>query len=113
MEAIEFLKEYQRICRCYHSIKCSGCPLKVCGCDIEHDDAQEIVKIVEEWSQAHPKKTMMQDFFEKFPNAPKGKFGQPQLCPGNCGYNNEIASYEVCKKFCSDCLKCWNRPVED
>ena len=105
MEAIEFLKEYQRICRCYHSNKCNGCPLEVYGCDMEHDDAQEIVKIVEKWSRNHPRKTLIQDFFEKFPNAPKLSNGCPKICPDHI--------YGHVKICTNDCLQCWSYPLED
>ena len=112
MEAIEFLKEYQRICRCYHSNKCSGCPLEVYGCDIEHDDAQEIVKIVEEWAREHPRKTLMQDFFEKFPNAPRTVDGLPFHCPFECGYfkNNNCPFGK--NNPSDDCSKCWFRSLD-
>lgn len=108
IDAVKFFKERIRICNSFEGS--ADCPLKP---DCTDTDPELMVKAVEQWSQDHPQKTMMQDFFEKFPNAPKGKFNQPQLCPGNCGYNNEMASYEICKKFYSDCLKCWSRPLED
>lgn len=72
MDAVEFIKEYQRMCR----NECEECPLnyKTCFYDSIYKNNlpfEEIVKTVEQWSQDHPQKTMMQDFFEKFPNAPK------------------------------------------
>lgn len=61
-----------------------------------------------------PKKTMMQDFFEKHPNAPKGRDGTPVgICPSYCGYTDEPNNPSVCEKFDRKCLRCWSRPMED
>lgn len=121
MDAVEFLKEYRRMCNKYiYSDACGEDCSCECGlygehCDLSCNDmdANDVVYRVQQWSQDHPQKTMMQDFFEKFPNAPKSKFNHPTLCPGNCGYNNETPSYKICNKFDDDCLKCWSRPLED
>lgn len=68
---------------------------------------EEAVEAVQQWSQAHPKKTMMQDFFEKFPNAPKLSNGCPKICPDN------IYGYDYVKICTNDCPQCWSRPLED
>lgn len=115
MDAVEFIKEYFRLCETHED--CVNCPFTKeevdVPCDLISKNAEKIVSIVKQWAEEHPQKTIMQDFFEKFPNAPKSKFNHPTLCPGNCGYNNETPSYEICKKFNEDCLKCWSRPLED
>ena len=118
MDAVEFVKQFRRFCI---GKDCEGCELYSLNkmeCALTSSakdclDAESIVLLVEQWSQAHPQKTIMQDFFEKFPNAPKSKLNHPTLCPGNCGYNNETPSYEICKQFNKDCVKCWSRPLED
>lgn len=54
------------------------------------------------------RKTMMEDFFEKFPDAPRDESGSPAPCPSDvynvsdlpCGYDNP-----------RDCRACWSRPV--
>ena len=77
-------------------------------------NANDVVYKVEQWSKSHPQKTMIQDFFEKFPNAPRTKDGTPRnICPCDCGYTNEPESYIVCEHFTDDCLKCWSRPLEE
>ena len=51
-------------------------------------------------------KTMMEDFFEKFPDAPKEASGSPRMCP------NRV--YDVKCWPCGlplDCVACWSRPV--
>lgn len=95
MEAIEFLKQYDRMCEYYTG--CSDCPIKKFCFDTE---PEEFVSKVEQWSQTHPQKTMMQDFFEKFPKAPKEEDGTPiDICPSYCGYTDEPNSLNVCEKF--------------
>lgn len=112
MDAVEFFKERRRMC---DTESCNFCPASFLDeCDCDSKDIVELVEIVEKWAQDHPQKTMMQDFFEKFPNAPKTENGTPRnICPSDCGYTNEPESYIVCEHFTDDCLKCWSRPLEE
>lgn len=72
--------------------------------------AEEIITAVEnlqKWSDEHPKKTYAQDFFEKFPDAPKDEAVKGK-CPLACRrgiYGGE----------CPDmgCNECWNEPMEE
>lgn len=117
MDAIKFIKEYSRLCR--NQENCNTCPLTK-TCYISKRTMERIIKnpesltnSVEKWSQSHPQKTMMQDFFEKFPNAPKKEDGTPlDICPSYCGYTDEPNSLSVCENFNQNCLKCWSRPLE-
>lgn len=119
MDAFEFIKKYRRMCNKYYCGK--ECPLYEEPCDTSSSIllansnlANKIVNIVEQWSKSHPQKTIMQDFFEKFPNAPKTENGTPRnICPSDCGYTNEPESFTVCDQFNEDCVKCWSRPSED
>lgn len=112
MDAVEFLKQRHRMC---DMETCDSCPASFLDeCDYDSKDIVELVEIVEQWSQDHPQKTMMQDFFEKFPNAPKEEDGTPiDICPSYCGYTDEPNSLAVCEKFNKNCLKCWSRPLEE
>lgn len=72
MEALEFLKEAQRMCKSYAD--CKGCPLLNSPCgfirSIEgHSDADIrcTIKVIEQWSKEHPPKlTNAQKFKEVF-----------------------------------------------
>lgn len=116
MDAVEFLKEYRRMCKKYAYMEASGedcsseCPFYGEHCNLVYDDikASDAVAKVEQWSQSHPRKTIMQDFFEKFPNAPKNKNSEPMTCPYNCGYGNFC-----CEQVSGICYDCWSRPLED
>ena len=68
MDVIEFLNKHSRMCKYYEGS--TGCPIQVFCFDT---DPEEMVNAVEKWAKEHPQKTIMQDFFEKFPNAPKNK----------------------------------------
>ena len=119
MDAFEFCKELRRLIKqcCKGPHLCEGCPLhgihKKQGTpcsdvyDLTDSQLQEQIKIVEAWSKEHPVKTMAQDFFEKFPNAPKRIDGGPASCPWMCGYCEDD-----CRHF-SKCIDCWNRHLEE
>lgn len=122
MDAVEFIKEYRRMCKKYAYMEACGedcssdCPLKDCYCDVRYKntDIESTVSKVEQWSKEHPQKTMMQDFFEKFPNAPKNekRGGVPSfICPKHLGYTN--IKEDCTELFDGDCAKCWSRPMED
>lgn len=68
MEAIEFLKEYNRMCtECWD---CSGCPLKgtecSIGCELSEEEMINIVNKTEQWSKEHPNITNAQKLKEVF-----------------------------------------------
>lgn len=119
MDAVDFIKERNRMCEFYDNGRChGGCPAYggISCNDLTRitDQGYALVKIVEKWSSEHPQKTMLQDFLEKFPKAPLQSDGTPSLCPYKCGYTRE----DYCKKFNPNptyktCLDCWSRPVED
>ena len=95
------IKDLKRMCESYKS-KCTDCPL--CGrcCAFEISD-----EIVDKWAEEHPVKTYAMDFFEKFPNAPKGKDGGPKPCIKDIYNNLDID----CSK--SDCVDCWNQEMKE
>ena len=58
MDAVEFIKELNRMCN------------SACAVDIElQGEVEEQVRIVEEWSAAHPRKTRQSVFLEQWPSA--------------------------------------------
>lgn len=114
MSAMEYLKTRDRMTKgC--SISCRECPLSCLNngtksdCDwLENEITEKAIEIVYNWGKEHPVKTMMQDFFEKFPNAPKDDDGTPQCCPKNCGYTEK----DYCGDLYENCLMCWSRLIE-
>ena len=60
MDAVNFVKERDRMCRFYHHAgDCYQCPAKDCECSALEGmvDDDNIVTIVEEWAAVHPRKT--------------------------------------------------------
>lgn len=118
MDAIKFLKEYRRMCNQYIYADTSGencspeCALYGEHCHLACGDlnVEDIVLRVEKWSEEHPEKTILQDFLEKYSNAPLNENKLPGgFCPHELGYKKV-------KKCIPDgyfCQKYWNRPLEE
>lgn len=59
-------------------------------------------------TEEHSAKTYLQDFFEKFPKAPKGEEGTPKICPHQI--YPEISADDRCPE---DCLRCWKQEMKN
>ena len=68
MDAVKYLKERSRICRTVRI--CDKCPLRDPYSTVCVVDAEESVRIVEEWSKAHPRQTNNDKFKEVFGKEP-------------------------------------------
>lgn len=71
--------------------------------------AEDVVKEVEEWSAAHPRKTRQRVFLEQWPDAPLNNDGF-LFCPRNVD-----AKFRCCAtlKNCADCRReFWMQEVE-
>ena len=123
-KTIDFFAEAKRLCD--SRTACSAneknkerCPLFVfCKCTITTRSVEEIttrsveeittaIKNLQKWSDKRSKKTYAQDFFEKFPDAPRCKSA-----------NGRYPS--ACRKAIYDgkcpgvgCEECWNEPMEE
>lgn len=114
MDAVKFISELNKMCLYYEP--CSGCPLNVfknsrkwsCTTFLK-TYPRTAVKIVEKWSKEHSQKTILDDFKEKYPNAPLDNEGDPMICPYDLGYsiNRECGKYDGC------CIDCWNAPLNE
>lgn len=104
------LKDLKRMCESYP--ECNGCPLYIrevqrCRpCDFYLSG--NIDEVIDKWALEHPIKTYMQDFFEKFPNAPKNEYRTPKMCPHQI-YPEIDANYRCCE----NCLKCWSQEMKE
>ena len=120
MDAKKLLEEARRMCRAYRACKdCSikyregACLFNSCPAVWESEEIDRIVPIVEKWSEEHPRKTRLQDFLEKYPNAPLNGNGIPNLVPWNVGYCG-VASCYACEKAKDKPTKwCWDQEVEE
>lgn len=121
MTALEYLKERARMTKncqivcadCllfgYHNGTGSGCRIFEC----EH--TKQAIAIVQKWSKEHPRKTLLQDLLEKYPNAELRYNKFPEICPYSLGYaTNKNCCLDTDEQFCSkECEECWNRPLEE
>ena len=56
MEALEFLRNYDRMCSAID--KCSECPaVNMKCCELYTDEQAKLVEIVEKWAKEHPEET--------------------------------------------------------
>lgn len=98
MDAVEYLKVRERHWK-------DGCVDITYA--LEKKRPEDAVRTAEMWAESHPVKTMRDDLFEKFPNAPRKHDGTPFFCPG--------VVYGDAHSRCSGtgCYDCWNRPLEE
>ena len=117
MDAVEFLKKKNQICKEYSNRPgaCFVCPLgnDEGGCQISVITEEDLVQIVEKYTAEHPTKTRQSEFLKMFPDAPIEN-GIPCIDP--CSLSTKlIDSGGWCDKY-SDCRKCvreyWLTEVE-
>lgn len=86
MDAVKFIEEARRMCQTYNGRE-ERCPANYsvcanCRINITHNtDATDAVKIVEEWSAEHPRKTRQDVFLEQYPEADLDPRGVLSICP--------------------------------
>lgn len=117
MDAVEFLKEKERMCK--KSSFCGDCPLYSknsghdTGCvELLEKYPEESVLGVEKWSKEHPKKTRQGKFLETYPMAKRKSDGTLCICPRHLDddYKND---HECSWTSCNECRKkYWLAEVE-
>lgn len=122
MDAVKFLLEYDRMCSTCIEHDCDGCYLNgEINCSIsvlldckDKGQVSKFVDCVELWSKDHPKKTILNDLLEKYPNIRLDKKKHlPTFCPSLLGYEDAFSNDNK-NNLCdgSDCEKCWNAELE-
>lgn len=119
MDAIEFVKERERMCKSFGT-GCTGCPaFNVNGdglcCTVSQEstlDATAQVLIVEKWSTEHPYKTRQSEFLKQFPYAECFN-GIVIICPKVVDTSFSCALSVDENITCPDCRrKFWLQEVE-
>lgn len=110
MDAVEFIKERERMCNSYNG--CAECPLRNEVCSrVFGVNADKIVPIVEQWAKEHPIKTRQSVFLEQWPEAQIDDNGVPCINP--CQLLEEYRSDDGCTAFCTNCRReFWMQEVE-
>ena len=122
MDAVTFLEERNRMCKSHKS--CIGCPAYdrgFCGFgwSIMGDKTDSQIKIVEEWSASHPRRTRQSVFLEQWPEANVDKStGVLIVCPAALKkeYRDDRGAcnaYSIESGVCNDCRReFWMQEVE-
>lgn len=109
MDAVEFIKEYYRLCHSYMS--CSECifkqnaPTRGCHDYIQHYP-EKSAQIVEKWSHEHPVMTNAMKFEEIFGGKPRIPPSNELICP---------PPFTWPEGKCTDCVECkkwWGDPYK-
>lgn len=118
MDGVTFLKERNRMCKT--NVSCYGCPAHDIGssnsCKLAMENwasPEQQIRIVEEWSAAHPRKTRQSVFLEQYPNAKVvGDTDIPWVYP--CQIDHSMENVTRCNSLsCSDCRReFWAQEVE-
>lgn len=115
MDAMEFIRERNRMCK--HIGCCAECPANgvICGTIGETNDAERLVQIVEAWAKEHPHKTRQDEFLEQYPEARVDKDGILSICPADIAKSLRD-EYGGCDNPRDNCRKCrrefWGQEVE-
>lgn len=106
MEAVEFFKTVNRLCK---NQGCNICPVAKEGCcmvgfdDDSIKSIEETVSKVEQWAKDHPVKTRQSEFLKKFQNAKIGKDGVLIIYP--CAVEKSLSRTKCGGMFCDDCRR--------
>ena len=108
MEFKQAMRVIKRMCAaqdgCEKCVLELNCPFITVPSDHDYDKAEATLT---KWSAEHPEKTIADDFFEKFPKAPRTPAGDPEACARRCGYIKECPFKRI------NCAECWRRPLEE
>ena len=71
-------------------------------------EQMKVIKMNRVMEKIRPKKTILQDFEERYPYYKGDCNGLPKVCANNLGYPefNECSDDDTCER-------CWNRPLEE
>lgn len=107
MDAVKFLEERKRMFK-------NGNPVPGLGIDINYN-SEKVVKIVEEWSAAHPRKTRQSVFLEQWPETRIGDDGVLPIypCSISASHRNARGNCVTMGHKCPDCRReFWMQEVE-
>ena len=106
MDAVKVIEEHRRM------YKVTGKHLPTLA---EGIPAEDVVKEVEEWSAAHPRKTRQSVFLEHYPEASISTHGVLLVCPCpiSASHRNAGGGCATIDRRCDDCRKeYWMQEVE-
>lgn len=106
MDAVKFIEEHRRM----YKVTGKHSPTLAGGIP-----AEDVVKEVEDWSAAHPRKTRQSVFLEQYPEARVTDNGDLAVCPANVSAEHRD-EHGGCAPFYRPCEVCrrefWMQEVE-
>lgn len=110
-KTIDYLAEHKRMCDAHD--ECEHCPLDdyCSGIALRVKNSKQAIEIVQKWSDEHPRKTYLQDFFEKFPKAQSDSNRTPSVC--RITIYGEVPPKDKRCDGREACKNCWNEPMEE
>lgn len=117
MDAVEFLKQFNRMCKAYNDDGCKECPAYKYRCGEEFDKQEEDgVSIVEQWSKEHPVKTRQSEFLKQWPDAEVFEDRYLNICPALISKEYRSEETNECNQPEFSCGKCkrdfWLKEIE-
>lgn len=104
MDAVKFLEEWKRMHK-------NGRSVPALDANIDFN-SEKVVKLVDEWSAAHTRKTRQSVFLEQWPGAELVN-GCLAICPKRISANYRNGNADCTNRLCADCLyKFWMQDVE-
>lgn len=106
MDAVKFIEEHRRM------YKVTGKHLPTLA---EGIPAEDVVKEVEEWSAAHPRKTRQDVFLEQWPETYIRGDGYLEVCPleVSAAHRDADGGCAIYDRLCLDCRReFWMQEVE-
>ena len=123
MDAVEFLKEKERMCNTFNLCDGGGyketCELYKEGlscADYINAHPEKAVAIVEQWAKEHPRRTRQSEFLKMFPRVDMTADGVIAFCPENMDstFVCPIKERDCYDPECGDCRKkYWLEEVEE
>lgn len=117
MDAVEFLKQFNRMCKTYIYDRCTECPAYKCRCGDQFDGQEEDgVSIVEQWAKEHPVKTRQSEFLKQWPDAEIFEGRYLNICPALISKEYRSEETNECNRPEFSCGKCkrdfWLKEIE-
>ena len=117
MDAVEFLKQFNRMCKAYNGDGCKECPAYGHRCGVDFNGQEEDgVSIVEQWAKEHPVKTRQSEFLKMFPEASMLYDEYLNICPAQLSSEYRDKETGGCYDPGMDCGKCkrnfWLKEIE-
>ena len=118
MDAVEFVKTVNRLCK---NLRCKKCPVYKEGiCTVGFNDysvksIEETVSKIEQWAKDHPAKTKSDEFLKLHPDAMINADGVVDIPP--CFIEKKLKHGNICENFGNNCDECtrqyWLKGVDD